>query len=336
MGCADIAIRRVLPAIGASAFRLAAVSSRDCGKAHHAAARFGCEGVAGYDSLLERDDVDVVYIPLPNSEHGYWARRALEAGKHVLIEKPAVSDEVQANSLVACADERGLLIMENFAFLRHPQFEMARALLDEGAIGELRMFSGAFGVPFTDARAIKYQRDLSGGSFWEVGCYPIRAAQEYLGSPIQVLGASVQRDPEVGVDISGAALLRDDAGIIAQCTFGLSHGYRSTYDLWGSEGRLVLEWAFTPSREARPVLRLHRQDRETRIQAPAADHFTGVLDEFHAAMDEPATRAKHHLALVRQAGLMAKVLRAAEGDAPKQPTGSRATGDGGQQAPRRR
>ncbi|NBM14406.1 Gfo/Idh/MocA family oxidoreductase [Streptomyces sp. GC420] len=307
IGCADIAVRRALPAIRESPFRLMAVASRSREKAEGVAAAHGCAAVAGYERLLELPGIDAVYIPLPNSEHALWARRALEAGKHVLIEKPAVPGEETARALVTLAEERGLLVMENFAFLRHPQHDLARSLVTGGAIGHLRSYNGVFGIPPTDPRGIKYQADLGGGALWEVGCYPVRAAQEYLASSPRVLGAGLKSDPELGVDVSGVALLCDDDGVTANCSFGLSHGYRSTYDLWGSEGRLVLEWAFTPSRSARPVLRLQQKDRETRILAPASDQFLGVFTAFHDAVRDPAARAAHHRELVRQAGLMARI-----------------------------
>ncbi|MCX4527191.1 MULTISPECIES: Gfo/Idh/MocA family protein [unclassified Streptomyces] len=312
IGCADIAVRRALPAIRESAFDLVAVASRSQEKAKGVAAAFDCEAVAGYDRLLDMPDVDAVYIPLPNSEHAEWANRALSAGKHVLIEKPAVPSEETARALVALAEERGLLIMENFAFLRHPQHDLARSLLADGAIGELRAFNGSFGIPPTDPQGIKYQADLGGGALWEVGCYPVRAAQEYLGAATRVLGAGLEFDAELGVDVSGAALLRDGAGVTANCSFGLSHSYRSTYDLWGSEGRLILEWAFTPSRDARPLLRLQQKDRETTILAPASDQFFGVFSAFHDAIRDPAARRVHHRQLVRQATLMARIRARAD------------------------
>ncbi len=142
----------------------------------------------------------------------------------------------------------------------------------------------------------------------------MRAAAEYLEPPVRVLGASLEFDPELGVDVAGAALLRDARGVTAHCSFGFSHSYRSTYEIWGSEGRLVLDWAFTPSREARPVLRLEQRDRETRYLAPAADQFLGVMTAFHDAIGAPRAHAGHHRDLVRQAGLLAAIRSAALAD----------------------
>lgn len=307
LGCADVAVRRALPAIEESPFHLVAVASRSQEKASRVAARFGCKAVVGYAQLLEMPDIDAVYIPLPNSEHAEWARRALSAGKHVLIEKPAMTTGAAARALVSHAEDLGLLVMENFAFLRHPQHEQARSLLSSGSIGEIRSYSGAFGIPPTDYQGIRYQPALGGGSLWEVGCYPVRAAQEYLESPVQVRGASLEFDPQLGVDVAGVALLRGSNGVTAHCTFGLVHSYRSTYEIWGSEGRLVLEWAFTPSRDARPVLRLHQKDRETRFVAAASDQFVGVITTFFDGICDPRLRPAHHRALVQQAELMAQI-----------------------------
>lgn len=307
LGCADVAIRRALPAIEESPFHLVAVASRSEEKAARVAARFGCKAVVGYAHLLEMPDIDAVYIPLPNSEHAEWARRALIAGKHVLIEKPAMTTGPAARALVSLAEELNLLLMENFAFLRHPQHDQARSLISSGCIGEIRSYSGAFGIPPTDFRGIRYQAALGGGSLWEVGCYPVRAAQEYLEPPVQVLGASLEFDPKLGVDMAGVALLRGSNGVTGHCSFGLVHSYRSTYNIWGSEGRLVLEWAFTPSRDARPVLRLQQKDRETRYVAAASDQFVGVITAFFDAIRDPQLRPAHHRALVQQAELMAQI-----------------------------
>jgi predicted dehydrogenase len=307
LGCADIAVRRALPAMQESPFHLVAVASRSQEKAARVAARFGCKAAVGYARILEMSDVDAVYIPLPNSEHAEWARRALSAGKHVLIEKPAVTTADAARTLVSLAEELGLLVMENFAFLQHPQHDQARSLVSSGCIGEIRSYSGTFGIPSADHQGIRFQSALCGGSLWEVGCYPVRAAQEYLEPPVQVLGASLEFDPELGVDIAGAALLRDSHGVVAHCSFGFVHSYRSTYDIWGSQGRLVLDWAFTPSRDARPVLRLQQKDRETRYVAAASDQFVGVITAFFDAMRDPQSRPAHHRAMVRQAELMAQI-----------------------------
>src|SRR5215212_9491250 len=139
LGCASIAIRRVLPALTeAEGIELTAVASRDPAKARQVAHRFGCAAAGGYDELLDRPDLDAVYIPLPTGLHAHWARRALAAGKHVLSEKPLTCDHATAVSLVEQASKAGLWLMENFMFLHHRQHEEVRTLVAEGRIGAPR------------------------------------------------------------------------------------------------------------------------------------------------------------------------------------------------------
>lgn len=310
LGAADIAWRRTIPAIQRCAsLRLVAVASRTPDKARTFADRFGCEAVTGYERLLERDDVRAVYVPLPNALHERWAEAALRAGKHVLVEKSLTVSAAAATALAAIAEAGSLAFMENFAFLGHTQHDQARKLVADGAIGTPQGFSASFGIPRADPTLVRYSRELAGGGLRETGCYTVRAAQVYLGDDIRVLGARLRYDPVSGVDVAGSALLADGADVTAQCDFGLNHSYRNTYAIWGSEGRIELDWAFTPPPETRPVLRLQRADsREERV-LPAADQFLGVLTSFAEACADPARHVRHGADAVRQASLLESIVR---------------------------
>jgi hypothetical protein len=149
---------------------------------------------------------------------------------------------------------------------------------------------------------------LAGGALRETGCYTVRAAQMFLAEDVKVLGARLRHGPGSGVDVSGSALLADGAGLTAQCDFGLDHAYRNTYAIWGSEGRLEVDRAFTPPPETRPVLRLERADvREERL-LPADDQFLGVVTRFALACADPAAREEHGAAIVRQAALLESIV----------------------------
>jgi len=312
LGAADIAWRRTLPAVErCPLLRLVAVAGRTPDKARRFADRFGCETVTGYRHLVERDDVQAVYIPLPNALHEEWADAALRAGKHVLVEKSLSASGAAVRSLARTARERDLVLMENFAFLHHPQHDRVRELVADGAIGSLRAFSASFGIPRGDPGLIRYSRELAGGSLRETGCYPLRAAQLFLGPSIRVLGAQLSAEHDGGVDMTGSVLLADDTGVTAQCDFGLDNAYRNTYALWGSEGRLEVDWAFTPPPGTRPLLRLHRGDRREERLLPAADQFLGAVTAFAQACADPAARAAHADAAVRQAELVEAVVETA-------------------------
>lgn len=314
LGAADIAWRNAIPAVQrCEGLRLVAVASRGEDRARTFADTFGCDPVTGYERLLARDDVQAVYIPLPNSHHEEWAEAALAAGKHVLVEKSLTVDAGAARKLAAMAAERGLAFMENFTFLQHPQHEEVRRLVADGAVGEPRSLHASLGIPRGDRTLSRYRPELAGGTLRENGCYPLRAALLHLDDDIRVLGAHLCDDPETGVDVAGSALLVDGAGVTAHCDFGLAHAYRNTYAIWGSEGRIVLDWAFNPRPETRPVLRLERGSVREERTLPPADQFQRTFAAFARACADPTAHRRHGEDAVRQAELMEAVLRAARG-----------------------
>lgn len=331
LGAADIAWRRTVPAILASdRVRLAAVASRTPAKAAAFADRFGGAAVTGYQRLLARDDVQAVYVALPNALHEEWADAALRAGKHVLVEKSLTVDAAAAVRLAHTARAAGLALVENFAFLDHPQQVWVRERIAEGAIGDVRIVSASFGLPQADPTLIRYSRELAGGSLRETGCYSVRLASSLLGPDVEVVGARLRHDPVTGVDVSGAALLADSAGVTAQCDFGLAHAYRNTYAVWGSAGRIEVDWAFTPPADTRPVVRLHRADSVTEHRLPAADQFLRMLDGFAEACGDPTRRDRYRDAVVGQAALLEAIVRQADatpsaGNRADQPGGDRVT-----------
>ena len=130
LGCASIAERSVIPAIlSIPVFELIAVSSRSAEKANKFAQQFNCEAVVGYQNLLNRKDIDVIYIPLPTGLHEEWVLKTLAAGKHILIEKSVASNYFSAKKMVEMARKKGLLLMENFMFLHHQQHQLVKQLI---------------------------------------------------------------------------------------------------------------------------------------------------------------------------------------------------------------
>nr|WTB28323.1 Gfo/Idh/MocA family oxidoreductase [Streptomyces sp. NBC_00830]WTB35758.1 Gfo/Idh/MocA family oxidoreductase [Streptomyces sp. NBC_00830] len=196
------------------------MASRSAERARQFADRFGCAAVTGYQRLLDRDDVDVVYLPLPVGLHAQWVERALGSGRHVLVEKPLAATAAEAARLSELAASAGLVLRENFTFLHHPQHATVLDLIARGEIGELRAFTGAFGIPPLPATDIRYRAELGGGALLDVGVYPLRAAQYFLGGGLDVLGAALHTAPTYDVDTSGDVLLRSGDGICAHLSFG--------------------------------------------------------------------------------------------------------------------
>ncbi|ONI90810.1 oxidoreductase [Actinosynnema sp. ALI-1.44] len=285
LGCADVAARRVLPAVATtSGIRLVAVASRTLGKARALAAHFGGEPVLGYQTLLDRTDVDAVYIPLPSALHAEWIARALMAGKHVLAEKPLTTSGAETARVAMLAHRQQRVLMENFMFHRHSQHAAVRRLLDDGAIGTVRSFAATFAIPPRPQSDIRYSAELGGGAVLDVGGYPVRAAQLLLGANLTVMGASLSHDNVLGVDVGGAALLRRDDGVTAQLSFGLRHAYTSHYEFLGTDGRLSLDHVFTPPPGHRPVVRLACQDRREQLTLPSDDQYAASVAAFTGAV----------------------------------------------------
>ncbi|RSS56021.1 gfo/Idh/MocA family oxidoreductase [Streptomyces sp. WAC07061] len=308
LGCADIARRRMLPALrAASGARLVAVASRDAAKARDTAAEAHCEAVTGYEALLERDDIDAVYVPLPAALHAVWVEAALRAGKHVLAEKPLTTDLGTTRRLVALAAGTGLVLRENVMFVHHPQHAAVRTLVADGAIGEVRSFRAEFTIPRLPDADIRYDAALGGGALWDTGVYPVRAALHLLGDQLEAEAAVLVRGgPGRAVDTSGTALLRTPQGVTAQLAFGLDHGYRSAYEITGSEGRVTVDRAFTPPAGHPPRILLERRTGTEEIALDPADQVRAAVEAFTEAVrtgavapDGPSLRQAELLEAVR-------------------------------------
>ncbi|MFI5908339.1 Gfo/Idh/MocA family protein [Dactylosporangium sp. NPDC051541] len=307
LGCSSVARRRTMPAIAACPqATLSAVASRDPEKAKAFAAEFG-GAATGYAELLERDDVDAVYLPLPTALHGLWGARVLAAGKHLLVEKPATTDAEGTRALVRAATTADRLLRENFTFAHHPQHATVARLVADGRIGHLRTFTGEFCFPPLPDGDIRYVPRLGGGSLLDAGVYPLRAAQLLLGDDLRVVGGALRMDPRRGVDVAGQALLVSADGVFASAQFGFQHAYGSRYTLWGSSGRIVVDRAFTPAATWSPVLRIEQQDRVEELTLPPGHQFLGAVASFAGAVLAGRT-ARHP---EEQAGL-ASMVRTAE------------------------
>ncbi len=283
LGCADIAWRRTIPALLACPqTSVTCVASRDAGRARQFADRFDCRA-SDYAGLLASDDVDAVYLPLPPSLRLRWGTAVLDAGKHLLMEKPLATTEVEARSLVGAARANHRLLRENFMFLHHSQHAAVRALVAEGRIGSVRGFDGAFCIPPLPPDNIRYRPELGGGALLDVGVYPLRAAQLLLGPGMRVSGAALRVDPTSTVDLSGQATLVSADNVLASVAFGFEHAYGSHYQLWGSQGRLHLDRAFTPPVDHRPALRLSGTDGDETLLLDPDDQFRRAVGAFAAA-----------------------------------------------------
>jgi predicted dehydrogenase len=203
LSTAKIGREQVLPAIADSSNGvLTAVASRDVGKARALADRFGAPHAFGsYEELLASPHVDGVYIPVPTSQHVEWAARAIEARKHVLVEKPLALDARDIAPLIALRDRHKVLVCEAFMVIYHPQWLKVRQLIADGAIGRLRHVEGCFTYYNVDPANMRNQLDLGGGGLLDIGVYPIVSTRFAADREPLRVQATIERDRSFGTDV---------------------------------------------------------------------------------------------------------------------------------------
>lgn len=286
LSCANIAKRSVIPAILAiPELELVAIASRTEQKAKEFALAFNCEAVVGYQQLLDRKDIDAIYMPLPTGLHEEWVLKALEAGKHILIEKSLAMSFASAQVMVKKAKEKGLLIMENFMFLYHGQHTFVKDLMAQNKIGELRCFRSSFGFPPLANDNFRYNKALGGGALLDAAAYTVRASQLFLGNDLTVAASNLNYE-NTEVDIYGGAYLKSKTGAFSEVAFGFDNFYQCNYELWGSKGKITAQRAFTPSADFKPTITLEVQGEVFNYEVDAENHFVNILNEFKRCIFE--------------------------------------------------
>src|SRR3954451_3136128 len=212
LSTAKIGREQLLPAIVESENGvLSAIASRDLSKAKALGELFGARHAFGsYEELLASKDIDGVYIPLPTSQHVEWTEKAIEAGKHVLVEKPLALDAKDIAPLIKLRDQKKVLVCEAFMVVYHPQWIKVRELIANGAIGRLRHVQGAFSYYNVDPNNMRNKLDLGGGALPDIGVYPTVSTRFSTGQEPLRIQATIERDKKFGTDIYSS--IRADFG----------------------------------------------------------------------------------------------------------------------------
>jgi xylose dehydrogenase (NAD/NADP) len=275
--------RKLLPgAREADGVEVVAVGSRDPERGKAFAAEFGIERVHGsYEGLLADPDVDAVYIPLPNSLHVTWTVRALEAGKHVLCEKPLSRRAADVEAAFDGADRAGRVLMEAFMWRYHPQTEVLERLARE--IAPLRVVRAAFGfpLPVDDPNNVRWLADLEGGALMDVGCYCVSALRLLCGGePERIAGQAVNAPS--GVDVRFTGLLQFPSGVLGTFDCGFDVPRRSALEVVGEGGTIV---SHDPWHGVSPRITFTTPDGDTEeVPVTAADPYRLELEDVSAAI----------------------------------------------------
>lgn len=215
LGAANIAQRALIePASERDDVQLVAVAARDRGRAEQFAKKHGIPHVMdSYDDVVQSDGVDAIYIPLPASHHAPWSIRALEAGKHVLVEKPFAANASEARQVAQVAATSGQVLMEAFHYRYHALVPRLQEMLAMGLIGEVSDIHATFDITMPERSDIRYQLPLGGGATMDLGCYPIHLARTLIGSEPEVISATARVVDGGEVDEALEATLQFHGGV---------------------------------------------------------------------------------------------------------------------------
>ena len=301
----------VVGARQAEGVEVVAVASRSPSRAAQFAGEYGLRRTHdSYESLLADPEIEAVYIPLPNSLHIPWTVRALEAGKHVLCEKPLSRDPAEVERAFDVAELESRLLMEAFMYRHNPQTHRLVALVAEGAIGPLRLIRGAFSFVVRDPADVRLSRELDGGALMDVGCYCVNAARLLAGEPERATGIQVLGGDGVDVVFAGAMGFAD--GVVAHFDAGLALAPRDELEVVGDSGTLFLD---DPWHARNPLIEVRRDGRVERIETPLVDSYRLEAENFSAAIRGETEPLLGRADAVGQARAIDALYRAAEGQA---------------------
>jgi D-xylose 1-dehydrogenase (NADP+, D-xylono-1,5-lactone-forming) len=259
-----------------------AVGSRDLARAQAFASEHGLARAHGsYEELLADPEVDAIYNPLPNALHVEWSIKALEAGKHVLCEKPMSRHPEEVERAFDVAEREGRVLEEAFMWRHHPQLARARELIAAGDVGELRVIRAAFAFNAGNPDDIRLQADLEGGGLMDVGCYCVSGCRA-LASAEPVRGyAEYVPGGNGGVDVALAATLRFPGDVVAHFDCGLSYVGGGQLEAVGSEGSIFLA---DPWHGREAIIEVRRGSSVERIETGPANSYALELADFEAAV----------------------------------------------------
>lgn len=286
LSTAKIGVEKVIPAMQKGSYStIAAIASRGVEKAQEAARRLAIPKAYGsYEELLADKEIDAIYNPLPNHLHVEWSLKALHAGKHVLCEKPVAMNVQEAERLQKEAQKfPHLKVMEAFMYRHHPQWALVKALLKNGAIGEVKSLHAIFTYYNVDPANIRNQSDIGGGGLLDIGCYCISASRFLFNAePVRVCGA-LEYDPQMKIDRLASGVLEFATGT-ATFTCSTQVAHQQSVSIFGASGKIEITKPFTPGPEEACKIMLQSSSEMKELTVAACDQYTRQGDLFSQAV----------------------------------------------------
>jgi predicted dehydrogenase len=282
LSTAKIGREKVIPAIQQSErCEVAAIGSRNIERAVKVSDQLGIPGVYGsYEELLKDPAIDAIYIPLPNHLHVQWSLKALEAGKHVLCEKPIGMNADEARKLLEVSGKYpDLKVMEAFMYRHHPRWKRAVELVRSGRLGEIKAVHSFFSYYNDDPQNYRNSAHMGGGGLMDIGCYSISVARLIFGRKPESVSGFSELDPEFNTDRLTSGLLSFGSGAsVFTCA---TQCHKDQYvKIYGTKGKLELDWPFNPDFTKKTVLTGAFGEDKFREEFDPCDHFTLQADAF--------------------------------------------------------
>jgi len=284
--------RHLIPAIRESRWgRLTAVASQDIERAKAYAAEWGIPQAYGsYEELLADPTIDVVYISLPNHLHAEWAIRALDAGKHVLCEKPLALTVAEVDRMIEASQRNNRRLAEAFMYYHHPQTKLVREFIAAGNLGEIQLIRGVFTFYLESVSNIRRVPEYGGGALWDVGVYPVSFAQMLMGKqPIQVSGQMTRG--ETGIDEVFSGTLIFDNGAQAQIAASFRSPFYTHFDILGTKGQLLLTRPFNQLDKYRQLIFFPRTGDPEELAVEEKSLYLGEVEDMNSAILEGSPNA---------------------------------------------
>jgi len=288
LGCAKIAVNSVIPGILQSNFNeVVGIASRNLDKAQETAAKFQIpKTYDSYESILQDPEIEAIYIPLPNHLHYEWTIKAIQAGKHVLCEKPLALNEEQAARMVQAAQDAGVVLAEAFMYRYHPRYAQIKEIIASGEIGTVRGIRSAFTFNNAkDTENVRYKKEWGGGSLYDVGCYPITAARLLLDKEPEAVTVQAQFSSEHDdVDMMASGLIEFEGNVSLQFDCGMWSAFRNPLEVLGSEGFIEVPSAFVTPTEESSHFYVTTSKGRNKIEVPFLNQYSLQADAFAQAV----------------------------------------------------
>ena len=308
LGTSDIAFRRFLPALKqCDEFEYVGIASRNILKTEPFIKEFGGEGFGSYDEMLDCEDINAVYIPLPPALHFEWAKKALIKNKHILLEKPFTTSLEDTTELISIAKEKNLALHENYMFQYHSQLKEIMGIIDNGVIGDIRMYRIAFGFPKRASNDFRYNKKLGGGALLDCGGYTIKLASILLGETAKITTSNLNYTSEFNVDLFGSATMENANGVVAQLSFGMDNSYKCDLEAWGSQGSLLANRIFTAPPGFEPEVLIDKENKKQLIKLKEDNQFFKSIQYFKGCINDDKYRKYNYDCILDQSILIGSV-----------------------------